>query len=133
MLKLMPIVYVREMARSLNFYLALGLEADYLQRDGVWSSLKAGDALLGLHVLDPFPAAHDGSPSTADDGSPSPTQQTGRVELALVSQKPLETLVAHLTEQGIVPARAIRQEPFGRSLLLRDPDGLLLQVNEHAH
>lgn len=117
MLKLMPIVYVREMARSLDFYLALGLQADYAQRDGVWSSLKAGDASLGLHVLDPLP----------------PLQEIDRVALALVSDGPLEALVERLEAQGIAPARGIRQETFGRSLLLRDPDGLLLQVNEHAH
>ncbi len=117
MLKLMPIVYVREMARSLDFYLALGLQADYLQRDGVWSSLRAGDASLGLHVLDPLP----------------PLQETDRVALALVSDGPLEALVARLDEQGVTPARGIQPESFGRSLLLRDPDGLLIQVNQHAH
>ncbi|MCE2488920.1 MAG: VOC family protein [Anaerolineae bacterium] len=117
MLKLMPIVYVREMARSLDFYLALGLQADYVQRDGVWSSLRAGDASLGLHVLDPLP----------------PLQETDRVALALVSDGPLEALVARLDEQGVTPARGIQPESFGRSLLLRDPDGLLIQVNQHAH
>lgn len=117
MLKLMPIVYVSDMSRSLDFYLALGLTADYLQRDGVWSSLKAGDAALGLHLLDPLP----------------PMREVDRVALALVSEAPLETLVARLDEQGIAPARGIRDEPFGRSLLLRDPDGLAIQVNEHAH
>lgn len=117
MLKLMPIVYVSEMSRSLDFYLALGLQPDYLQRDGVWSSLKAGDASLGLHVLDPLP----------------PMQEADRVALALVSEEPLEALEARLDEKGIAPARGIRNEPFGRSLVLRDPDGLVIQVNEHAH
>ena len=117
MLKLMPIVYVSEMSRSLDFYLALGLTADHLQRDGVWSSLKAGDAALGLHLLDPLP----------------PMGEVDRVALALVSEEPLETLAAQLEAQGIAPARGIRDEPFGRSLLLRDPDGLLIQVNQHAH
>ncbi len=116
-MKLMPIVYVAQMSRSLDFYLALGLEPDYVEREGVWSSLKSGDAVLGLHTLDPLP----------------PTQEVGRVALALVSAEALEALVARLAEQGIAPARAIRSEPFGRSLLLRDPDGLLIQVNEHAH
>lgn len=117
MLKLMPIVYVTQMARALDFYLTLGLEADYVEREGVWSTLKSGEGLLGLHVLDPLPS----------------TQQGSRVALALVSTTPLEALVARLAKAGIAPARAIRSEPFGRSLLLRDPDGLLIQVNEHAH
>lgn len=117
MLKLMPIVYVSQMARSLDFYLALGLQPDYLQRDGVWSSLKAGDAALGLHTLEPLP----------------PLQETDRVALALVSEGPLEALVERLAAQNIAPARGIRDESFGRSLVLRDPDGLLIQVNQHAH
>lgn len=117
MIKLMPIVYVSQMSRALDFYLALGLEPDYVEREGVWSSLKSGDALLGLHTLDPLP----------------PVPEIGRVELTLVSMEPLEALVARLEAQGIAPARAIHQESFGRSLLLRDPDGLLVQVNEHAH
>ena len=57
----------------------------------------------------------------------------GRRALALVSDGPLEALVARLDEQGVTPARGIQPESFGRSLLLRDPDGLLIQVNLHAH
>ena len=114
-LKLMPVVYVSQMGRALDFYLALGLEADYVEREGMWSSLRLGDARLGLHTLDPLPA------------------QEGRVALALVSAEPLEALVARLETQGIAPAEGIRAQPFGRSLLLRDPDGLLIQVNEHVH
>jgi catechol 2,3-dioxygenase-like lactoylglutathione lyase family enzyme len=102
---LMPIVYVRDMDESLSFYERLGFTVT--TRGSVWSELAAGDgATLALH----------GAP--ADDA--------GRVELALVSEEPLER-VAEL----VPPHRGIADETFGRSLLVRDPNGLTIQVNEH--
>lgn len=50
---------------------------------------------------------------------------------ALVTHQPLESLVEQLQRAGVTPFRAIADEAFGRSLLLRDPDGLPVQVNEH--
>ncbi|HXV96951.1 MAG TPA: VOC family protein, partial [Anaerolineae bacterium] len=54
-----------------------------------------------------------------------------RVELAFATHQPLEQLMAQLTAAGITMENEIVDEAFGRSLLLRDPDGLPLQINEH--
>jgi catechol 2,3-dioxygenase-like lactoylglutathione lyase family enzyme len=102
---LMPIVYVGDMDESVAYYEGLGFDAR--SRSAHWSTLDAGDgALLALHAAD--------------------GDTVGRVELALVADEPLERLV------GAMPvARGIADEAFGRSLVLRDPNGLQIQVNEH--
>jgi catechol 2,3-dioxygenase-like lactoylglutathione lyase family enzyme len=104
---LMPIVYVRDLDESVEFYERLGFEADEAGRGPGWAQLRAGDgAVLALH------AAMGGVP--------------GRVELAMVAEEPLERVA-----ETVAPARGIADEAFGRSLVLRDPNGLDIQVNEH--
>src|SRR5262249_41071293 len=104
---LMPIVYVHDMDESVAFYERLGLEADNQGRSEMWTELKASEgALLALH------AAMGGD--------------RGRVELAMGATEPLERIA------GLAPvARGIADEAFGRSLVLVDPNGLQIQVNEH--
>jgi len=74
----------------------------------MWTELKAADGgVLALH------AAQDGC-------------GPGRVELSMVAEQPLEAVA------GLAPlARGIADEAFGRSLILEDPNGLQIQVNEH--
>jgi catechol 2,3-dioxygenase-like lactoylglutathione lyase family enzyme len=101
---LMPIVYVTDMERSIEFYRSLGFTP--LHESAHWSELGAGDgARLALHLA---------------DGS--------GLELALTSTDALESVAAAHADDL---ARGIADEAFGRSLVLRDPDGLRLQVNEH--
>jgi catechol 2,3-dioxygenase-like lactoylglutathione lyase family enzyme len=104
---LMPIVYVRDMDESVAFYERLGFEVDTQSRSQHWTELKAGQgAVLALHI--------------AEEG------KAGQVELSMVAEQPLERLaeVASL-------ARGIADETFGRSMVLQDPNGLQIQVNEH--
>jgi catechol 2,3-dioxygenase-like lactoylglutathione lyase family enzyme len=105
---LMPIVYVGDMDESVAFYERLGFDVDPRSRSSHWATLKAGDgAVLALHAAD-------------GDGA-------GRVELAMVAdEEPLERLA-----EATPLARGIADEAFGRSLVLRDPNGLQIQVNEH--
>ena len=101
---LMPIVYVTDMERSIEFYSSLGLAVQH--RGEQWTELRAGDgAVLALHLA----------------------PESG-IELALTSREPLETVAA---AQAAFVARRVADEAFGHSLILRDPDGLTLQVNEH--
>jgi catechol 2,3-dioxygenase-like lactoylglutathione lyase family enzyme len=104
---LMPIVYVRDMDESVAFYEGLGFEVDDRGRTRHWTQLKAGEgAVLALHAAD--------------------AETAGRLELAMVAEEPLERVA------GAAPvARGIADEAFGRSVLLRDPNGLWIQVNEH--
>lgn len=110
-MKLQPIVYVTDMDRAAAFYTSvLGVEPTY--RSAVWTSFALGGALLGLHFVDELPP-------------------NARGELSLVTKEPLEPIVDRLAEAGIAPRRGIQAELFGRSVLLQDPDGSPLQINEH--
>ena len=107
----MTIVYVTDMERSLRFYMGLGCVA---KNEGAhWSELRLGTAVLALHLTDTLPK----------DGL--------WVALALAAHKPLEAIVAELNAAGIATPDDIADEAFGRSLLIRDPDGLPIQINEH--
>jgi predicted lactoylglutathione lyase len=114
-MKLMPIVYVTGMNRSIAFYEALGLKVSARQRNDYWTELSLGDAILALHKDHDLPDPH----------------QHQRMMLTFVTHEPLEQLVERLDRAGVRPARGIADEAFGRSLLLHDPDGLPVQINEH--
>ncbi len=112
-MKLVPIVYVTDMERSLAWYRSLLPEAELVSTSPYWSELSLGEAAsLALHGIERI-----------DPGT--------QVELSLATTRPLEQLVADLTAAGITPHRGIADEAFGRSVLFRDPDGLVIQVNEH--
>ena len=112
-MKLQPIVYTTDMDRAVAWYSAvLGSEPAYASE--TWTSISVGDATLGIHHVDARP-------------------EDAYLELSLVSDQPLESVVDRLESAGIEIAEPIREQPFGRSFLLRDPDGAPVQVNEHAH
>jgi predicted lactoylglutathione lyase len=111
MLTPVPIVYVTDMSASLAFYKALGFKA---QHEGeMWSELRSSAARLALHGAESLP-----------------TGQL-RVELSLTAHDKLETVMDRLQEAGVTVTNEIADEAFGRSLPIRDPDGLPIQINEH--
>jgi catechol 2,3-dioxygenase-like lactoylglutathione lyase family enzyme len=100
----MPIVYVKDMDASLAFYESLGFDVE--MRSSMWSRLRAADgAALALH------GEVDGN--------------AGSVELAMNADD-----LEPLADRDDV-ARGIADEAFGRSIVLRDPNGLTIQVNAH--
>jgi catechol 2,3-dioxygenase-like lactoylglutathione lyase family enzyme len=114
----MPIRYVHDMAAAARFYQTLGLRPGYRQpapRRGPtqWVELRGGEGgTLALH--------HAGAAA----GFP-------QVELAFEADEPLEAVVERLRAAGFEPATAIVDESYGRSFTVHDPEGLLIQVNEH--
>ena len=112
-MKLQPIIYTKNTAAAVDWYTrVLGTEPGY--RSDMWTSFGAGDATLGIHLVEALPPE-------------------GRVALSLVATEPLEALVDRLQAAGVEPVEPIREQPFGRSVLFRDPDGTPVQINEHAH
>lgn len=110
-MRLQPIVYTTDTAAAAAWYgTVLGIEPSY--QSDVWTSFDANGATLGIHRVETVPPL-------------------GRVELSLVTAEPLEAVELRLADHGIEPARGIADEAFGRSLLLEDPDGTPVQVNEH--
>jgi catechol 2,3-dioxygenase-like lactoylglutathione lyase family enzyme len=109
----MPIRFVADMEASARFYTALGLVAGEGSRSGNWAEPGAAGGMLALH--------------TARSSAADPP---GYVELSFEADEPLETIAGRLASAGF-EAGAIVDENFGRSLRAADPDGLVIQVNEH--
>ena len=106
---LMPVVYVTDMERAVAFYESLGFAVETRSRTSRWAELRAGDgAVLALHHAERLPEP--------------------RLELALVATEPLADVEERHRDSL---ARPITDEAFGRALVLRDPDGLEIWVNEH--
>lgn len=112
-MRLQPIVYTANMDRTVEWYRKV-LDADPSYSSDVWTSIPVGDATLGIHL-------------TANHVPES------NVELSLIATESLESLTGRLAAAGVIPQRGIQDEAFGRSLVLEDPDGSLVQINEHRH
>lgn len=109
---LMPMVFVTNMKRSLEFYTALGSFKALAQSD-VWSEISVGaEAVIALHAAEHLP------------------EETERLGLNLTTKEPLEEVVARLEQQGITSKAGILEEDFGRAVVFHDPDGLSVQINE---
>jgi catechol 2,3-dioxygenase-like lactoylglutathione lyase family enzyme len=112
-MKVVPIVYVTDMQRSLDWYRRLIPHAGLLSTSPYWSELSLGaTASLALHIV----------------GEITPGSQLG---LALEADRSLEVITERLAEAGISIDREIADEAFGRSMVIHDPDGLGIQINEH--
>jgi len=107
-----PIIYVTDMDQSLAWYRAVLAGADVVSTSPWWSELSIEGAALALH-----------SAETVSSG--------GRVGLAFEADGTLEHLIERLAALGIETEGGVTAQPFGRSLMLVDPDGLHIQVNEH--
>ncbi|HST65013.1 MAG TPA: VOC family protein [Mycobacteriales bacterium] len=108
-MRLLPIRYCADVAESTRFYRALGLDLGAQTRPGSWVELPAAAGLLALHQA---------------------TAGVGDCELAFEADEPLEAVSARLAAAGFGP-EPILDESFGRSLRVRDPDGVWVQVNEN--
>jgi predicted enzyme related to lactoylglutathione lyase len=116
-MKPMPIRYVRDMDAASRFYEALGLAHEYTMRPprhgpSRWVELRGDEGWLALHHV--------------PEGE-APTE----VELSFGASEPLEKVTERLRAAGYDLATEIVDESFGRSFTVRDPEGLLIQVNEH--
>ena len=109
-MKDMPIRYSTDVAASIRFYTALGLQVGPMSRPGVWAEMPAAAGMLAIHY--------------------APAGEAGDCELAFQSEEPLEAVVARLREAGYQP-EGIADENFGRSMRVKDPDGVWVQINEH--
>ena len=112
-MKLQPIIDTTEMDQTVDWYSTV-LSTRPAYRSDVWTSFSVGGANLGIHRVDQLPSE-------------------SRVELSLVADVPLEELLHDFAAQAVTVERGVQEETFGRSLVVKDPDGLLVQINEHAH
>jgi catechol 2,3-dioxygenase-like lactoylglutathione lyase family enzyme len=113
-MKVMPIRFVADMEETERFYGALGLTAGRRGRTPGWTEMAAAGGLVGLH--------------SAKGGDPPRTP--GTVELVLVADETLEEVARRLDAAGY-DHEPIADEAFGRYIQVVDPDGLVIQVQEH--
>ncbi len=116
-IQLLMIVYVEDMARSVGFYEAIGLQCENpAEIDGWWTAFAIGDAKIALH--------HNG-------GEPlPPVSDRMHLNVDLPADGTLERLVAGCQAAGIEIDSGIADVGFGRFFRVRDPDGLPVQFNE---
>ncbi|GAA1312042.1 VOC family protein [Saccharothrix xinjiangensis] len=120
---LMPVVYVSDVDASVAFYAALGFVERNRSRSGAWVELDGPGGRLGLHE-----SRARRAPALPEADEPV---GPGVVMLGFVTTEPLEKLVEAVAQAGHEPVRGIADESFGRSVVLADPDGAHIQVNEH--
>jgi catechol 2,3-dioxygenase-like lactoylglutathione lyase family enzyme len=111
-MKPFTIVYVTDMERSLAWYRSLLPDAALVSTSPYWSELSFGPASVALH-------------SAAEVATGT------QLGFALEADQPLEDILSSLTTRDVVVSKGISDEPFGRSMVIRDPDGLAIQINEH--
>jgi metallothiol transferase len=113
-MKLTPLIYVTDMDRSIDFYTRLVPAATVVSSSAYWTELVVGGATLALHFSQSVDHEGDGMGLSID------------VSISL------EELIVRLESAGIGPIGEICDEPFGRSVTVEDPDGLMIQINEHS-
>lgn len=113
-MKLMPLVYVTDMDRAIQFYTKLLPASSIVTTSPYWTELNVGGASLALHVAEMVDHSGDG------------------VAVSFDAATTLEQVVSLLEEAGIKPSGEICAQPFGRSVTVQDPDGLVIQINEHS-
>lgn len=108
----MPIVYVTDMERSLEWYRAAVPGVETVSTSPYWSELRSDGSSFALHITDEV------------------TRGT-QLGLAFTAHRRLEDIVDDWEAAGVSPSRGIADEAFGRSVVVTDPDGLAIQINEH--
>jgi predicted enzyme related to lactoylglutathione lyase len=113
-MKLMPLIYVTDMDRSIGFYSKLLPASTVVTSSPYWTELNVGGSSLALHVAESVDHGGDG------------------VAVSFDAATTLEQVLSLLEEAGIAPSGEICAQPFGRSVTVTDPDGLVIQINEHS-
>ena len=113
-MKLMPLIYVTDMEKSISFYSKLLPASTVVTTSPYWTELNVGGSSLALHITESVDHSGDG------------------VAVSLDAATTLEQVLSLLEEAGITPTGEICAQPFGRSVTVTDPDGLVIQINEHS-
>jgi catechol 2,3-dioxygenase-like lactoylglutathione lyase family enzyme len=113
-MKVRPIHFVPDVEEARRFYETLGLAVQARARTGGWIELRADGGELAVHDA-----------AAADDG-----EGRAGVLFSLVAEEPLEAVAARLRAAGFPPEGDAVDREWGRSLLVRAPDGMVVQIDE---
>ncbi|MEM7134826.1 MAG: VOC family protein [Chloroflexota bacterium] len=114
-MSIMVLVFANDIDSSIVFYQMLGLDLTLRSKSGGWAELELGDAILALHRMQErrvrveYPA----------------------IDLCFVTHIPLEILVDRFRRLDVTIVRDILDEGFGRTLVISDPDGNIISINEN--
>jgi catechol 2,3-dioxygenase-like lactoylglutathione lyase family enzyme len=111
-MKVRPILFVADLPETIRFYEALGLEVQAQSRSSHWLELRASGGELGLH-----------GPVQGEEVQPG-------MRLGFVAEEPLEEVEQRLRAAGFPPEGRLVDQEWGRSLLVRGPDGAAVQIDE---
>ena len=120
-MRVMAIRYVRDVESARRFYQTLGLTLEFASRTprsggpSVWTELAGSrpGANLALHRWD--------------------EERDSEVSLSFQADEPLEQVADRLRRSGYDLVTEIVDEAFGRSFTIRDPVGLMIQINENDY
>lgn len=111
-MKPVAIVYVTNMERSVDWYRRAFPAAELVSTSPFWTEFDAAGGTFALHVT-------------------SDVERGTQLGLAFTADRSLEAIVSDWDSFGIEPSRGVEDEPFGRSVVITDPDDLSIQINEH--
>jgi len=116
------IVFVEDVARSLAFYeRVVGAELDHLDEDGSYGELKSGVGFAAhWHVERHLDLSFHRN---------EPDRLPGGFELDFAVDD-VDTAFARAIDAGATAVWEPREKPWGRSALLRDPDGVFVHLTQ---
>ena len=114
-MKARPLVFVPDLDRSIEFYRLLGL-------------MPIGKCKGNLVEL----RGHDitTAPSIARRAFPPPLRNPDCL-LTFEVDRAISDVAEDLHRAGVELERDVTDEAYGYSIAIRDPDGLLIQINQH--
>jgi catechol 2,3-dioxygenase-like lactoylglutathione lyase family enzyme len=113
-MRVRPIHFVPDVDEAVRFYEALGLEVQARARTGHWIELGAAGGELAVH----------------DAATAADRQGREGMFVSFIAEEPLEVLERRLRAAGFPPQGTVVDQAWGRSLVVRAPDGTVVQIDE---
>jgi lactoylglutathione lyase len=116
-------VYVRDVSSSLAFLEAVfGVARHHVDDDGSYGEFHLGETRVGF-VADWHASKHLPVPFRRNDQADQP----GAFELYFTVPD-VDAAFARALDAGAVPVSPPTEKPWGRAAIVRDPDGILLEL-----
>jgi lactoylglutathione lyase len=116
-------VYVRDVFSSLAFYeTAFGVARHHADDDGSYGEFLFEETCIGF-VADWHASRHLGDPFRPND----PADEPAAFELYFTVPD-VDAAFARAVQAGAVAVAPPTEKPWGRAAILRDPDGVLVEI-----
>lgn len=112
-MKLLAVRYCTNLEQAELFYTALELHLDEIASSPVWRQMDSSGGVFALH---PKECA----------------ESTASFEVCFETEQKLETIQQKVADAGFNPGHIVVEE-YGRHLLLVDPEGFQVRINESSN